>query len=1336
MFPNLKMTTILGKSIKIKFLNFRLPLSTLKLNYHVHQFRPHRLKVNGEMRFATAAFKYPVNEERSGGRRNAQKFNINTVMNSSPENVESALSKIDFIAKRSGRILMKHVVNALNVINGKEINSSIHGLYLLRSCKYVLNEPSAKQSELANQIWNRCQELGIEFDVRHYNALLEAHILNSFAFNPSDMLSSMEEGHITPNKTTCVLLIDKYCKDGNLGGASEILEYMKEKGFPANEEVFNHLIEGHLKNNDFTGAKDMIEVMNASNLKPTEDTYTLFACAFAACGDKGQMIPNLKGEHTNVSMSAKNYLKVIEALAVSGNHQYIDDVLNLMENIQENRQEFINASIELIHKDCVDAAYKLVISSADSQYNQGTNIFIKQLIKVQAPVSQILHYSKDILSKGINQVIILNATNAAIEFGNIDCAFSLFKETLALGYPIRTSHFIPIFSYLKDTKATKDIWVVLEKMCELGVPADFTLYLDHIFPAMGVPNLVDITQNVQKSDQIAQIAYDALFVYYCNLGEIDHAFTLAQSVPISVSSKLDFNSFLNRYEEFSSSQWKNISSKYFKVLKYILKNVELLGRQYDAELLKGKYLAHLILTKPRLFEALLRSENLSFSKEALYACENYLNKKNPSSLIFLQKLKVGSSENKFGMTIQEENSHLEYLKDHDLPCKSFLTERIFHHLKSRNIDRVSDLLSVYEKNDFSYTPLMLTQLITLFSIAADLKKAKEVFSKLKNDFPSFKLDVGKVFDYAALLTKYAEFDEALAVLKHGSTEPCMISNTSHALRSIRRFTTAASETENVEFIRSAQNLMMPLSKSVGSEEIFLEPLVTVHLSRKDLASAFDEYRNILIKYRTAAGLHKILKTCLNAGDKMTLQKVVDVTINYVGRNVALLELSLALVESGHYDKAATVIQNLGSEADPLAIEEICTKLSNQNKLVELDQFIQATKSLTHIDKEKQYFHLLQACANRNDYSKAIEVFDRMKEEVAEPSSQTVDCLVNLLKRNNQPVPTSLASKSTSEFDASASSLELSRATENFMKHLEERNAELALCELNELKKGYIRSLSSKCMTDLVDVCLEKNCIKDLSTNVQAMSYIIENSKEILRPVLEKYSTAGEVEKLRAVANYFPDFSIKKIGFNTFFAKSFISNGKHEDLLSELEERCEKKSKLFSVAAFEELLKFPQFEDRLLKLSQKYLDSNFDLPFAVIWAHHFMKEDYQKADEIISKLKSFNVDSGINSRILRMVREDENVSLGRRYVDFITPLNVRQRVKTAAYGTLLDVMVLKEKYDDAVDLVLESEKLQLLLHTHFHTTLVTLKSALESANKPVPFSIPNKDLVSNTSSDSE
>lgn len=55
----------------------------------------------------------------------------------------------------------------------------------------------------------------------------------------------MKKNNIEPNRVTFQRLIQQYCNNGDIAGATKILEHMSEKEIPINEIIFNSLIKGH-----------------------------------------------------------------------------------------------------------------------------------------------------------------------------------------------------------------------------------------------------------------------------------------------------------------------------------------------------------------------------------------------------------------------------------------------------------------------------------------------------------------------------------------------------------------------------------------------------------------------------------------------------------------------------------------------------------------------------------------------------------------------------------------------------------------------------------------------------------------------------------------------------------------------------------------------------------------------------------------------------------------------------------------------------------------------------------------------------------------------------------
>ncbi|GBN09287.1 hypothetical protein AVEN_73564-1 [Araneus ventricosus] len=299
------------------------------------------------------------------------------------------------------------------------------------------------------------------------------------------------------------------------------------------------------------------------------------------------------------------------------------------------------------------------------------------------------------------------------------------------------------------------------------------------------------------------------------------------------------------------------------------------------------------------------------------------------------------------------------------------------------------------------------------------------------------------------------------------------------------------------------------------------------------------------------------------------------------------------------------------------------------------------------------------------------------------------------------------------------------AVVEFLHFVKKEDADQTLLKLQKMKKGFVRKIPLNEMTAVVHLLIKTEKIFDLSCCVQAMSYILDNVDEILKPLLEKYSNSGDIGSLNRIGKVVPDFALIKCSFNDYLTKAYISSEKYEDLILELERRWNAKNKLFSIPAFQELLKRPELEERVVNLAKKYLECNFDLPLAVVWAHCLVNSNFEKANELF-KTYSIPADK-VDMMVLKAVSQQGNIRAGQLYISAVNHLNARSRCKERAYGTLLDILVSKGRCDDAVALITEAKGNNLCVEKHYKSTLIKLKNALEGDRKEVPFTIPSEVL---------
>ncbi|KAG8319870.1 hypothetical protein J6590_082503 [Homalodisca vitripennis] len=226
--------------------------------------------------------------------------------------LDHTIRRLDEDARRTGRISMKEVEEALNEIRHLKKATTSQSLMVIRCCGNLVPEEAPEhRTKLVDEIWNTLEKLGVPLDISHYNALLKVYLENEHKFSPTDFLTRLERQGVEPNRVTYQRLIAGYCQNGDIAGATKILEYMKEKQLPVSEGVFNALILGHSLADDMESAEGMLTVMSQANLEPSSETYATLLCGYARKGDEAAMdrlITDCKVK--DVLLSDRDYLEM------------------------------------------------------------------------------------------------------------------------------------------------------------------------------------------------------------------------------------------------------------------------------------------------------------------------------------------------------------------------------------------------------------------------------------------------------------------------------------------------------------------------------------------------------------------------------------------------------------------------------------------------------------------------------------------------------------------------------------------------------------------------------------------------------------------------------------------------------------------------------------------------------------------------------------------------------------------------------------------------------------------------------------------------------------------
>ena len=98
-----------------------------------------------------------------------------------------------------------------------------------------------------------------------------------------------------PPQGTIAALLQAYCQQGNLAGATQLLEHMGAQDVPISEYVYSHLIQAHARSGDMASAAGMLQVMRENGLPLSSVPYSALLVAHAERGDMEAM-EQVRGE--------------------------------------------------------------------------------------------------------------------------------------------------------------------------------------------------------------------------------------------------------------------------------------------------------------------------------------------------------------------------------------------------------------------------------------------------------------------------------------------------------------------------------------------------------------------------------------------------------------------------------------------------------------------------------------------------------------------------------------------------------------------------------------------------------------------------------------------------------------------------------------------------------------------------------------------------------------------------------------------------------------------------------------------------------------------------------
>uniref|UniRef100_A0A8C6WJV4 Leucine rich pentatricopeptide repeat containing n=1 Tax=Neogobius melanostomus TaxID=47308 RepID=A0A8C6WJV4_9GOBI len=398
-----------------------------------------------------------------------------------------AMDKFNSSVRRTGRITKTLLLHIFHDICRTGYPSGNQALLLLRSCGALLPEvPPANRSELAHHIWEKLQELGAQYDVSHYNALLKVYLQNEFKFSPMDFLAKMQAANILPNRVTYQRLIAAYCRNGDIDGASAILGFMKSKDLPITEAVFNSLITGHACAGDIESAKNILTVMRNAGIEPGPDTYVSLLEAYAQNGDMENVKATLEtAESADCSLMDRDIMQVIFTLVKAGHHQHAPEMVERLRHERGYIPDAMNMCLSLITHGHEDTAFHMLKSFPTLQMDNVSqdplnlgNFFLRHCVTMETPLEKIGQYCKVLQEANLHTSPLTFALSCALETRKTSMSIEMMKMLKDQKMPVRPHFFWPLL-----TPHVKDKNTIVKAMDGLGVDPDVDTLSNYVFPA-------------------------------------------------------------------------------------------------------------------------------------------------------------------------------------------------------------------------------------------------------------------------------------------------------------------------------------------------------------------------------------------------------------------------------------------------------------------------------------------------------------------------------------------------------------------------------------------------------------------------------------------------------------------------------------------------------------------------------------------------------------------------------------------------------------------------------------------------------------------------------------
>ncbi|KAL8543487.1 hypothetical protein ACS0TY_004143 [Phlomoides rotata] len=221
-----------------------------------------------------------------------------------------------------------------------------------------------------------CEE-SFKASIHDYSKLVDGLAKENRLEDVERILKKMSENGILPDVILSALLIQIYCKSGNLDRAKESFDSLRAQGFMPDMKAYNSMVVAYVNAGRPKEAEALFKDMEAKDIKVTKETYMALLRALAKAG----MVDGADRIFTSTlfysSHNLESWTIMIEAYARVGNHDRARNCFNQMMKLGHKPDDACIASVIAAYekKNLFDEALNLLLELEKNGFELGVSTY-------------------------------------------------------------------------------------------------------------------------------------------------------------------------------------------------------------------------------------------------------------------------------------------------------------------------------------------------------------------------------------------------------------------------------------------------------------------------------------------------------------------------------------------------------------------------------------------------------------------------------------------------------------------------------------------------------------------------------------------------------------------------------------------------------------------------------------------------------------------------------------------------------------------------------------------------------------------------------------------------